>query len=241
MRVRRDEPCSLTQRVQQHIVYAPSAISFADTFPSPKELSVDGINAVTEAFLAAIERCKTIGCTYDALSKWKSSTSKQPAVDFIEIHGAHGYLFHEFLSPLSNTRTDDFGGQSYEDRVRFPLQLIEKCRNAWDKPLFVRYVHVRQRTSGSYALNWRRISATDWAQGPEQENGEWKQWGIEQSKLFTKELERLGVDLVDCSTGGNWAKQEITVGPGYQVRADTRVDVCGALMSEIIRFLTRKR
>ncbi|EIN13984.1 NADH:flavin oxidoreductase 1 [Punctularia strigosozonata HHB-11173 SS5] len=162
-------------------VYGPSAISFADTFPSPKELSVDGLNAVTEAFLAAIERCKTIG------------------FDFIEIHGAHGYLLHEFLSPLSNARSDDYGGQTYENRVRYPLQLIEKCRKVWDKPLFV------------------RISATDWAQGPEQENGEWKQWGIEQSKLFTKELERLGVDLVDCSTGGNWAKQEITVGPGYQV------------------------
>jgi 2,4-dienoyl-CoA reductase-like NADH-dependent reductase (Old Yellow Enzyme family) len=62
-----------------------------------------------------------------------------------------------------------------------------------------------------------RISATDWAQGPEQENGEWKQWGIEQSKLLTKELERIGVDLIDCSTGGNWVKQKITVGPGYQV------------------------
>ena len=120
-------------------------------------------------------------------------------VDFIELHGAHGYLLHQFLSPLSNTRTDEFGG-SFENRVRWPLHLIKKCREAWDKPLFV------------------RISATDWAEFPEKgEDGEWKQWGIEQSKIFVGEMDKLGVDLVDCSTAGNWSPQKIPVYPGYQV------------------------
>ena len=121
-------------------------------------------------------------------------------VDFIEIHGAHGYLLHSFYSPLSNTRTDAYGGQQLANRLAFPLRLIKSCRAAWpDKPLFV------------------RISATDWARGPEQEGGKWKQWGIEQSKIFVGELVKLGVDLVDCSSGGNWVKQVIDVKPGYQV------------------------
>lgn len=102
------------------------------------------------------------------------------------------------MSPLSNTRTDEFGG-SFENRVRWPLHLIKKCREAWDKPLFV------------------RISATDWAEFPEKgEDGEWKQWGIEQSKIFVGEMDKLGVDLVDCSTAGNWSPQKIPVYPGYQ-------------------------
>ena len=120
--------------------------------------------------------------------------------DFIEIHGAHGYLFHEFMSPLSNVRNDQYGG-SLENRIRWPLRVAQKVRAAWDKPFFY------------------RISATDWAEGPEKDaSGEWKQWGIEQSKILVGELQRLGVDLIDCSTGGNWVKQKIAVGPGYQVR-----------------------
>ena len=121
--------------------------------------------------------------------------------DFIEIHGAHGYLQHEFMSPLSNTRTDEYGG-TFENRVRFPLSVAARVRAVWDKPLFY------------------RISATDWAEGPERDaEGVWKQWGIEQSTLLVEELKKLGIDLVDCSSGGNWLKQKIPVGPGYQVRA----------------------
>lgn len=120
-------------------------------------------------------------------------------VDFIEIHGAHGYLAHEFMSPLSNVRTDKYGG-SLENRLRWPLRTVEKVRAAWDKPFFY------------------RISATDWAEGPEKDaSGEWKYWGIEQSKVLVGELQTLGVDLIDCSTGGNWFHQKISVGPGYQV------------------------
>lgn len=102
------------------------------------------------------------------------------------------------LSPLSNTRTDAYGG-SLENRMRFPLRLVQRCRAAWSGPFFV------------------RISATDWAESPEKVGDEWKQWGIEQSTILVKKLEELGVDLVDCSTGGNWVKQKIPIGPGYQV------------------------
>lgn len=121
-------------------------------------------------------------------------------VDFVEIHAAHGYLLHEFISPLSNDRTDQYGG-SLENRLRFPLRVIDRVRKAWaNKPLFV------------------RISASDWAEGPEQgDNGQWRYWGLEQSKIYVGEMQKLDVDLVDCSSGGNWIKQDIPLIPGYQV------------------------
>ena len=124
------------------------------------------------------------------------------AVDFIEVHAAHGYLLHQFLSPLSNTRTDEYGGQLLENRLRFPLQVIQSIRRAWghEKPLFV------------------RVSATDWAGSDEKgEDGLWKQWGIEQTKVFVAEMQKLGVDLVDVSSGGLWANQYIVLQPCYQV------------------------
>lgn len=101
---------------------------------------------------------------------------------------------------MSNNRTDQYGG-SLENRLRFPLRLIGRCRKAWaDKPFFV------------------RISANDWAEGPEKgPDGEWRQWGIEQSTIFVGEMIKLGIDLLDCSTGANWSKQVIPLSPGYQV------------------------
>ena len=123
-------------------------------------------------------------------------------VDFIEIHAAHGYLIHSFLSPISNTRTDDYGGQSFENRIRFPLRIFEAVREAWgDRPLFV------------------RLSATDWADGPEKDTqGKWLQWGVEQTILLTGELKKLGVDLIDVSSGGTCSTQKVLVEPGCQVR-----------------------
>ena len=123
-------------------------------------------------------------------------------VDFIQIHSAHGYLLYQFLSPLSNTRSDEYGGQSFENRIRFLLRVVKAIRETWgDKPLFV------------------RVSATDWAEGPEQDSeGKWLQWGVQQTIMLTGELKKLGVDLVDASSGGNWSAQKVVVGPGYQVR-----------------------
>lgn len=126
-------------------------------------------------------------------------------VDFIEIHAAHGYLLHSFVSPLSNTRNDTYGGQSLDNRLRVISILVQKVREVWKGPLFV------------------RISAVDWAEGPERSpHGEWLQWGIEQSKVLAGRLQELGVDLIDCSSGGNWAAQDIPLRPGYQVSGDLR-------------------
>ncbi|KAJ7293141.1 NADH:flavin oxidoreductase 2 [Mycena rebaudengoi] len=164
-------------------VSAPSDIPYSETYPQPKAMTEDDMKHLEDAFVAALKRCEQIG------------------FDFIEIHAAHGYLLHEFVSPLSNIRTDQYGG-SLENRLRFPLRLLQRCREAWkDKPLFV------------------RISASDWKEGPEKaEDGTWLQWGIEQSNIWVAEMLRLGVvDLLDASSGANWAKQKIPLYPGYQV------------------------
>ncbi|KAG8967013.1 hypothetical protein FRC03_010860 [Tulasnella sp. 419] len=164
-------------------VYAPSEIPFSDLYAIPKPYTVDQIKDLQQKYVEAIERCKKIG------------------FDFIELHYAHGYLAHEFLSPLSNNRTDEYGG-SLENRLRFPLETAAIARKAWgeDAPLFV------------------RISATDWAEGPERsESGDWRSWGIEQSRILSNKLKDIGVDLIDVSSGGNWVTQKIAVGPMYQV------------------------
>ncbi|KAJ6575312.1 NADH:flavin oxidoreductase/NADH oxidase [Mycena capillaripes] len=170
-------------------VPAPSAIPWSEMYPKPKEMTEADLQYVEDAFVAATKRCKEIG------------------FDFIEVHGAHGYLIHEFVSPLSNTRTDQYGGPSLENRLRFPTRVLQRIREEWnDKPLFV------------------RISATDWAEGPEKaEDGTWLQWGVEQSILWVDKMLSLGViDLLDVTSGGNWAKQKIEpiahgIGHGYQV------------------------
>ncbi|PVG02003.1 FMN-linked oxidoreductase [Serendipita vermifera] len=164
-------------------VCGPSAIRWSDALAQPKAMTLEDIQRVKEAFVAATKRATAVG------------------FDFIEVHAAHGYLFNSFMSPLSNNRTDQYGG-SFENRIRLPLEVTESVRAVWEKPLFL------------------RISATEWAQelGPEKdENGEWKWWGPEQSVLFAERVLKAGVDLLDVSSGGNYAKQKITVGPGYQV------------------------
>jgi len=164
-------------------VIAPSAIPFVDTYPHPKEMSAERIASIIDAFEAATHRAKAAG------------------FDFIEIHGAHGYLIHEFVSPLSNKRTDNYGG-SLENRLRFPLEIAHRARKVWgdDKPIFY------------------RVSGTDWAEGPEQdESGTYLQWGVAQSTILAAQLvSAAGIDLFDVSSGGNWAEQKIPVGPSYQ-------------------------
>ncbi|KAF8333962.1 FMN-linked oxidoreductase [Cantharellus anzutake] len=166
-------------------VVAPSAIPFKAVYPKPKALTETKINDIEEAFVAAARR------------------AKQAGFDFVEIHGAHGYLIHEFLSPLSNTRTDKYGG-SFENRIRIALNVAKR---------------VRAEVGESYPIFYR-ISGNDWAEGPEKDesSGEWKQWGVDQSSQLVRLLkDESGVDLVDVSSGGLWARQKIPVGPGYQV------------------------
>jgi 2,4-dienoyl-CoA reductase-like NADH-dependent reductase (Old Yellow Enzyme family) len=152
---------------------APSAIAFADDYPLPRAMTQDDIAKVTEDFVAAARRGVEAG------------------FEVIEIHAAHGYLLHEFLSPLSNRRSDQYGG-SLENRLRFPLQVAAEVRAAVPQylPVFV------------------RISATDWTEGG---------WDLEQSIEFCRNLKRIGIDLIDVSTGGNVPHAKIPVAPSYQV------------------------
>lgn len=153
---------------------APSAIAFADDYPQPRQMSKDDIEKATGDFVQAAKRAVKAG------------------FETIEIHAAHGYLFHEFLSPLSNERIDEYGG-SLENRTRFPLEAARRVRAIVPEnlPVFV------------------RISATDWTDGG---------WDLEQSIEFCRRLKEIGIDLIDVSTGGNVPDAKIPVAPGYQVR-----------------------
>ncbi|MEU2272770.1 NADH:flavin oxidoreductase/NADH oxidase [Streptomyces olindensis] len=159
---------------------APSPIAFDDRHPAPTELTVDQIAEVVEQFAAAARRALAAG------------------FEIAEIHGAHGYLINEFLSPHSNHRTDAYGG-SYENRTRFALEVVDAVREVWpdDKPLFF------------------RVSATDWLD----EGG----WTPDDTVRFAADLRAHGVDLLDVSTGGNASGVRIPTGPGYQVPFAARV------------------
>jgi 2,4-dienoyl-CoA reductase-like NADH-dependent reductase (Old Yellow Enzyme family) len=152
---------------------APSALAFADDYPQPSEMTKEDIEKATEDFVAAATRAVRAG------------------FETIEIHAAHGYLFHEFLSPLSNKRADEYGG-SLENRMRFPLDVAKKVRAVVPEnlPVFV------------------RISATDWTTGG---------WDLPESIEFCRALKETGIDLIDVSTGGNVLNAKIPVAPGYQV------------------------
>jgi 2,4-dienoyl-CoA reductase-like NADH-dependent reductase (Old Yellow Enzyme family) len=151
---------------------APSALAFSDKEQAPYELDKAGIEKVKADFKAAAARTLAAG------------------FDVIEIHAAHGYLIHEFYSPLSNKRTDKYGG-SFENRIRLLLEVVESIQQVWpaSKPLFV------------------RISSTDWTEGG---------WTADDSIALAKILKDKGVDLVDCSSGGN-VLAPIPLKPGYQV------------------------
>jgi 2,4-dienoyl-CoA reductase-like NADH-dependent reductase (Old Yellow Enzyme family) len=169
------------------ITQAPSALPFKDDEPAPEALSLDSIARVTEDFRLAASR------------------ALQAGFEIIEIHAAHGYLIHEFLSPLSNQRTDQYGG-SFDNRIRFLLEITAAIRNVWPEhlPLFV------------------RISASDWVEGG---------WSIEDSVALARVLKDKGVDLIDCSSGGNSPAQKIPLSPMYQtpfaerVRSETGIPV----------------
>ncbi len=150
----------------------PSEAAFGG-YPPPRAMSAADIERTLEQFR------KAAGYALEA------------GFDVVEVHGAHGYLLHEFLSPISNRRTDEYGGP-LESRMRFPLAVAEAVRQAWpdEKPVFF------------------RLSATDWADGG---------WDLAQSVELAKRLEAAGIDLVDCSSGGNVADAKMAIGPGYQV------------------------
>ncbi|MFZ2491036.1 MAG: NADH:flavin oxidoreductase/NADH oxidase [Thermoanaerobaculia bacterium] len=152
---------------------APSALPFGEGWPVPHELTAAEIDGVVESFVAAARRALHAGFRV------------------VEIHAAHGYLLHQFLSPLTNARTDEYGG-SLENRMRLTQRVTSAVRAVWpeDLPLFV------------------RISASDWAEGG---------WDLEQSVELSRRLKGLGVDLIDCSSGGAVPFAKVELGPGYQV------------------------
>lgn len=152
---------------------APSPIPFREGDRAPQEMTDEDIQGILIDFKAAAIRALEAG------------------FQLIELHGAHGYLFHQFLSPLSNHRTDQYGG-SFENRIRLLKEVCEEVRSVWPDtlPLLV------------------RISATDWEEGG---------WTPEESIELSRQLHHLGVDLIDCSSGGNVPHPKIPVGPGYQV------------------------
>jgi len=154
-------------------IYAPSPIPFNEGYQVPQELSAAEIHHVIEAFAAAAGR------------------AMQAGAKIIELHGAHGYLLHSFLSPVSNQRKDGYGG-SLNNRMRIVCETVEAVRKVWpqDYPLLI------------------RISATDWVEGG---------WTVSDSVALARVLGPLGVDLFDCSSGGNVASARIPLGPGYQV------------------------
>jgi 2,4-dienoyl-CoA reductase-like NADH-dependent reductase (Old Yellow Enzyme family) len=163
-------------------VVAPSAVAFSETYPQPVALDRAGIQKVIDDFAAATRRALVAG------------------FDVVEVHAAHGYLLHEFLSPISNQRTDEYGG-SFDHRVRLVREVVRAVRSAWPEnlPLFV------------------RVSATDWA-----EEG-LRSWNIDETVALARLLKVDGADLIDTSSGGTLAKPNIPLAPGYQVPFAARI------------------
>jgi 2,4-dienoyl-CoA reductase-like NADH-dependent reductase (Old Yellow Enzyme family) len=175
-------------------VVAPSPIPFEPGDPIPHELSKAEIARIVEAFAAAAKRALAAG------------------FQLVELHGAHGYLLNEFLSPLSNRRTDEYGG-SFENRIRIALEIVTAVRREWPQnlPLFL------------------RISSTDWTEGG---------WTIDDSVELSRRVHALGVDLIDCSSGGNVPNAKIPVGPGYQVPFAERIRHDAKMLTGAVGMIT---
>lgn len=175
-------------------VWAPSAIPFADGYQTPKEMSERQIRQVIEDFASAARRALAAG------------------FQVLELHAAHGYLIHEFLSPLANRRQDAYGG-SFTNRIRLACEITEAVRAVWPggNPLFV------------------RLSCTDWVEGG---------WTLEDSVELAKRLKPLGVDLIDCSSGGMVPNAQIPVGVGYQVEFAARMRKQAAIATCAVGMIT---
>jgi len=178
-------------------IFAPSAIAFdpAKGYQVPRALTIPEIASIVTAFATAAGRALTAGA------------------ELIEIHSAHGYLLNSFLSPISNQRTDAYGG-SFDNRIRMLYEVVSAVRKVWPEkyPLFV------------------RISATDWTEGG---------WTIEDSVALAKVLKPLGVDLIDCSSGGNVSTARIPLGPGYQVPFAERIRREAGIMTGAVGMITQ--
>ena len=168
---------------------APSAIPFEESEISPDELSKEEIDVITAQFKATALR------------------AKQAGFKVLEIHAAHGYLVHQFYSPLSNHRTDEYGG-SYENRIRLLLEITAAVQTVWPEeyPLFV------------------RLSATDWSDGG---------WELKDTVELSRILHEMGVDLIDCSSGGNNPLAKIPLAPGYQVEFSGAIKRTGILTASV--------
>jgi len=175
----------------------PSALAFSPEMPVPQVMTPDDITEVVTAFRDAAVRAHAAG------------------FQAVEVHSAHGYLLHEFLSPISNQRTDAYGG-SFENRIRLVLEVVRAVRAVWPErlPLFV------------------RISATDWLPGG---------WDVDQSVELARRLGPEGVDLVDVSSGGISPDQQITLGPGYQVPFSERVRREAGIATGAVGLITEAR
>ncbi|MEH6307152.1 NADH:flavin oxidoreductase/NADH oxidase [Olivibacter sp. CPCC 100613] len=173
---------------------APSAIAFADHYAVPLELEKDGVDVVIADFKSATERALRAG------------------FELIEIHAAHGYLLHQFLSPLSNLRQDEYGG-SFDNRIRLLLEVVDAIRSLVPKdfPLFV------------------RISASDWADGG---------WDLKQSIQLASILKARGVDLLDVSSGGLVSYQKISVGPAYQLPFASKIKKDTGILTSTVGLIT---
>ena len=175
-------------------IVGPAGTAWADGYQAPVALDEAGILAVIEAFRAGARRAREAG------------------FKIVEVHGAHGYLVHQFLSPLVNTRTDRWGG-SFENRTRLALEVTRAVRAEWDDSLPV----------------WVRLSATDWAEGG---------WDADQTVALARLLREAGADLIDCSSGGAVPWQKPPVAPGYQVPFAERVRREGGVASGAVGLIT---
>ena len=175
-------------------IFAPSPLAFAEGYQVPHALNVAEINSIVEAFAAAARRAHAAGAK------------------LVELHAAHGYLLHSFLSPLSNQRSDQYGG-SFANRIRLVCEVVTAVRKVWPE---------------QYPL-WARISATDWTEGG---------WTVDESIELVRILHSLGIDLVDCSSGGNVHHAKIPVGPGYQVAFAERIRRQAGVLTGAVGMIT---
>jgi 2,4-dienoyl-CoA reductase-like NADH-dependent reductase (Old Yellow Enzyme family) len=176
---------------------APSSIPFDEGYPVPVALDGKGIGKVIGDFRAAAQRARDAG------------------FDVIEIHGAHGYLIHQFLSPLSNTRTDEYGG-SLENRAHLLLEIIGTVRETWPAPKPL----------------WVRLSATDWVQGG---------WDTDECVRLARILRDDGIDVIDVSSGGTVPHPNVPTGPGYQVPFAARIRREAGIHTATVGLITDAR